>query len=211
MTFFISEETIKVDRITYIVDNFSNIHNLVTFPICSTIILLTIIPFISNGAYWLNLKFENWKKEQKNQIEKKQLLTLEQSLELREQLVLQENRFEKLLTDKNDEIKQLKGIIENYNLSHESKTTNIYDNETETIISDVLDKIKSNPTFTISFQKLIEIIQGGYQATERSDIPTNLITLLEVNNLIVSKGNGVYTLSESGKKLTKYFMDILMN
>jgi uncharacterized membrane protein YraQ (UPF0718 family) len=107
LTFFISEETLNVDKITYITENFSNINLLIYYPIISSVVILTIIPFISNGAFWLNLKFEKWKKEQKNQIERKQLLTLEQSIEIREQLVLQESRFDKLLNDKVSEINNL--------------------------------------------------------------------------------------------------------
>jgi len=210
LTFFISEKTLHVDKITYIFDHFSNFNILVTFPICSTVVLLTIIPFVSNGAFWLNLKFENWKKEQKNQIERKQLLTLEQSLELREQLISQESRFEKLLTDKNAEIKQLKEIIETQLKIKEPKdikTSSTINEQSDYIISDVLDKIKSNPTFSRSFEKLIELIQSGYKVTERSDISTKLITLLEVNNLIIPKGNGEYALSDSGKELTKNLID----
>jgi len=97
LTFFISEDKIKIDKISYISENLNDINNLIIYPLVSTLILLTVISFVSNGAFWLNLKFENWKKDKKNIEEKKQLLTLEQSIEIREQLLNQENRFTKLL------------------------------------------------------------------------------------------------------------------
>lgn len=171
---------------------------------------MTIIPFVSNGAFWLNLKFENWKKEQKNQIERKQLLTPEQSLELREQLISQESRFEKLLIDKNNEIKQLKEIIEKQleiKEIKETKTKPTKSDPSKEIISNVYNKIKSSSTFLSSFDQLISLIQSGDYITNRSVISSKLITLLEVNNLIIPKGGGIYTLSESGKELTKLLID----
>lgn len=207
LTFFISEKTLKVDKITYIFENCSNINVLIIYPICSTILLLTIIPFVSNGAFWLNLKFENWKKVQKNQIERKQLLTLEQSLELREQLIYQESRFEKLLLDKNNEIKQLKEIIEKQLETKETKTNPAKSDPNKEVILNVYNKIKNNSTFLSSFDKLINLIQGDNYIVGRSDVSSKLITLLEVNNLIIPKGNGVYTLTESGKELTKLLIE----
>lgn len=205
LTFFISEKTLQVDKITYISNNYSNIHHIVTFPLFSTIILLTIIPFISNGAYWLNLKFETWKKDQKNQIERKQLLTLEQSLDLREQLILQESRFENLLSDKNFEIKQLKDIIEQLNLKNtlDVKSTQTNSNQVNNDIIEIKNKISNSERLSKEFEKIIDFIQSGYKITDRSDISSKLITLLEVNDLINPKGGGLYSFTDKGKELIK--------
>ena len=206
LTFFISEETIQIDKITYITDNYSNIHHLVTFPIFSTIILLTVIPFISNGAYWLNLKFENWKKEQKNQIERKQLLTLEQSIELREQLISQESRFEKLLEDKNLEIKQLKEIVEQSDSRGSTQVKNEPKKKNQQNINDIYNKIKNDEKLSGEFDHMVELIQSGYKITDRSDVSAKLITLLDVNELIIPKGSGVYSISDSGRELIRLLL-----
>ena len=50
LTVFISESSINTDKINYIVSNFNDIHCLLIYPLISTIVLLTVVPFISNGA-----------------------------------------------------------------------------------------------------------------------------------------------------------------
>ena len=87
LSFLVSEDQLENNKIEYIVANYCNVHMLITGPVISTFLLLTVIPFISNGAYWLSINFENWKLKQKNLIESKQLLTVEQSIELREQIL----------------------------------------------------------------------------------------------------------------------------
>lgn len=206
LTFFISENKIKTNKISYITENFADIHHLLTYPILSTIVILTLIPFVSNGAYWLNLKFEQWKKDKKNEVEKKQLLTLEQSIEIREQLLNQENRFEKLLEDKNNEIDQLKAIIENSkNIVSESEVNiNTSGNSDFDSIAFRVREIDGDLT---EFQKILEFMQTGYQISDRSDISPKLITILEINDIIKSKGAGTYTLTEKGKEFTRKIID----
>src|SRR5688572_10158976 len=106
LTVFVSEDQVSGNKIDYIINNFSNPEYLLTYPLVSTFLLITIIPFLSNGAYWIELKFSKCKKDQKNIIDTKQLLTIEQSIDLREQIYKQEERFEKLLQSKNEEIRQ---------------------------------------------------------------------------------------------------------
>jgi len=113
LTFFINEENINKDKITYIVDNFSNIHNLVTLPLVSTFLLLTVVPFITNGAFWLHLNFNKWKIDKKHEVEKQQLLTLEQSIELRAEIANSKKQFEVMISGKNSEIESLKLQLKN--------------------------------------------------------------------------------------------------
>ena len=110
-TFFINEDKIDKNKIDYIVENFSDTSSLIWYPLLSTLILITLIPFISNGAFWLSLNFEKWRVNSKNKIEKKQLLTLEQSLQLRQQLLDYERKFESLLNQKDTEIKSCKNFL----------------------------------------------------------------------------------------------------
>ena len=97
LTLFVSESKIKETKIDYILSNYADVHFLITYPIISTAILITLVPFISNGAYWLSLKFKKWKIDKKNEIEKTQLLSLEQSINLRKELRENELEFEKIL------------------------------------------------------------------------------------------------------------------
>ncbi|NQY07917.1 MAG: hypothetical protein HRT71_00165 [Flavobacteriales bacterium] len=61
LTLFISEDKISVNKIDYIVDELYNIHLLVTLPLISTAIFITLVPFVSNGAFWLSMKFKMWR------------------------------------------------------------------------------------------------------------------------------------------------------
>lgn len=90
VTFIINQDKIPGTKIDYILNNFSDINYTVTYPLISTVLLLTLVPFITNGAFWLSLKFQQWRSDQKNAIEKRQLLTLEQSILLREEIINQE-------------------------------------------------------------------------------------------------------------------------
>jgi len=114
LTLFVSEEKINTNKIDYIISNYSDICHILIYPLISTIILITLVPFITNGAYWISLIFNRWKKNRKHIVEKNQLLSLEQSIELREQISEQEIKFEKLLDKEKKEIERLKQVNESY-------------------------------------------------------------------------------------------------
>jgi len=208
LTFFISEDKIKIDKISYISENLNDINNLIIYPLVSTLILLTVISFVSNGAFWLNLKFENWKKDKKNIEEKKQLLTLEQSIEIREQLLNQENRFTKLLEDKNDEINQLASIIEEAKASSFESNKFPKGNAKKSFDFEQLSKkIKALDKNLSAYQKILSFMQSGYKISDRSDIPSKLITVMEINDIIESKGNGRYSITEKGKDVSRKLLE----
>lgn len=111
LTLFISESSIDSTKIDYIIENYCNIHALVTLPLISSALLITVVPFISNGAYWLSLKFDKWRSDKKNEIERSKLLTLEQSIQIRNEMSEQEEKFKKSLDGNENEIKILKGQV----------------------------------------------------------------------------------------------------
>lgn len=113
LTIFVSEDKIPIDKINYIVANYSNFWSLVGFPLLSTIILLTGMQYVSNWAYYLSLYFLNLKKNKKRQYESKELLTIEQSIELRTSLHEFQTKYEKMLESKDADIKNLNLSIEN--------------------------------------------------------------------------------------------------
>ncbi len=201
LTIFISEDIIEGNKIDFILANYSEIHYLTTYPLLSSLLLLTIIPFFSNGAYWLSLKFNKWKKDQKNIVDMKQLLTIEQSIDLREQISKQEERFEKLLENKNNEIKQLNLVIDDYKKSRtqpKTKTTETPEiNQKE--LRDLALKIKTNPKQSQEYEVLTRYIQGGYKVTGTDKISTNFIASLESHDIIANKGAGTYQYTEKGK------------
>jgi hypothetical protein len=212
-TFFIGEDKIDKNKIDYIVENFNDTSFLIWYPILSTIILLTIIPFVSNGAYWLSLKFEKWRVDNKNEIEKKQLLTLEQSIQLREQIIESERKFDSLLQNKNDEIKQLKGIIEEKESGKNVKTGFIEkDSEADKIEQEVIkifNKIKGNNKLRNARKIINEYIQGGYASLSKDEnIDSNVLSYFEANSLIEPLEKGMYKWTEKGKRLNQLINDL---
>lgn len=76
LTIFVDQDKITGNKIDFILNNYNNVWHFVFFPLISTFILLTLVPFITNAAYWSDLKFKTWRVNQKNTIEGKRLLTI---------------------------------------------------------------------------------------------------------------------------------------
>jgi len=206
LTFFVSQEKIDSNKIDYIVNNFSNIGNILIFPLTSSIFIITIVPFITNGAYWLSLKFNKWRVDQKNIVDNKQLLSIEQSIELREQISKQEERFAKLVEDKNLEIKQLNLQIQEYQKKEPTVTLeNLPSNENDNIqppdeLSIFADRVKNNPKELKEYENIIDYIQRGYSPVSKPDVSGKFITLLESYDIINRKQSSSYAITETGKR-----------
>ena len=108
ITFFGKEEYLGCGKLDYILIYLYSPENFYLYPIAVVAFLLLVFPFISNGAYYLHLKFKSWKENKRNEIENKTLLSVEQSLKLRESLRNQVEAFNNLTKDKELEIKSLK-------------------------------------------------------------------------------------------------------
>lgn len=198
VTLFVSEDKISSNKIDYIVANYSDIHHLVTYPLISTVVLLTLTPFLVNGSYWISLSFANWRLNQKNLIEKKQLLTVEQSIELREQILKQEERFLKLVEDKNLEIEQLKEIISEYD---SSKVETIEDNNDE--LKELASRFKNNNEEMETLNIIIRAIQSNYRQSDNSET-TRILALLESYLLIDKSDSALYKFTNRGKKFLRF-------
>lgn len=199
VTFFISENELCCNKIDYITYCCNNTNHLIWNPLLSTLILLTIIPFISNGTYWLSINFNKWKIDQKNKVELRQLLTVEQSIELREQIFNQEEKFSKLVEDKNTEIETLK--LQLSTLSQSSKSVD--NSEAEELLK-LSERIKKNPSELSSFKFIINCIQSNYRIEATKD-SSDVLILLEAYNLIDKSNSSLYKLTDTGKKFLKYF------
>ncbi|MCG8734722.1 hypothetical protein [Tenacibaculum finnmarkense] len=198
LTFFISENKIAKSKIDYIVENYSDTHHIITYPLISTAILITLIPFLANGAYWISLSFSNWKLTKKNLIEKKQLLTVEQSIELREQILKQEERFSKLVNDKNLEIKQLNDII----LERNSLKKEIIDDSLKEI-KELAERFNNNPTEIKTLNVIIRAIQSNYRQ-EDNDETVKILSLLESYLIIDKTDSALYKFTKNGKRFLRY-------
>ena len=213
VTFIVDSDKLDQNRIDYIVTNLNDPGNLIWYPILSTIILITIIPFISNGAYWISLKFEQWRIDNKHKIERKQLLTLEQSIQLREQLLDYEKKFETLLKEKDEEIKELKLLIEKSSEEKNNQDRNIVidsdEDKEERSAIEIFNKVKDNNKLLDSFYTISDSLQKGISdLTFNQRLDTKTLSFFEANDIIQHNGKGNYRWTTKGKRLRQLIFDL---
>lgn len=217
LTLFIDEKTIEKDKISYIIENFSDLNHLITYPLISTAILIIIVPFVSNGAYWISLHFNQWKINKRNEVQKKELLTLEQSINLREQIKSQEKRFEELLEDKNLRVKQLETEINLLKKSDKISGEQVIDiaqKDVEQIknkeISSVTMLINKSEELTKTFDLLSSMVLHKWKLSDlnQSSKPKNeSVNFFIANSIIEQDVNGRFSFTDYGKEIAKNILN----
>ena len=201
VTFFVEQARLKENKIDYIINQCNDIHHLITFPLISTILILTLVPFLTNGAYWITLIFDEWRNTKKNEIEGKRLLTLEQSIMLRTELQDQEESFDKLLKGKNDEIELLRSQLNAALTKDKDSTPKIISVEEQ--YKDELDDFFNNQKVLKFIDKVAYYAQTGYRL---SDVPVDIVSYYVANDLIKSTGTSTYAFTEKGKYFLKEYL-----
>ncbi|UUW10284.1 hypothetical protein NLG42_05635 [Flavobacterium plurextorum] len=209
LTFFVDQDKLDKIKIDFIMDNYNDVWHLVYFPLISTFTLITIIPFLTNGAYWLDLKFTTWRVNQKNEIEGKRLLTLEQSIKLRSELRELEESFDKLLEKKNEEIKVLKDQFETSSIKDVSQpSTRKTSKGTNYSISDYRS-LQSNGKAFMHFSEIVKSIKSTNQFPEKLEEDVKEYYL--VNEIIYGQNDGYngkdYFLTFKGEQMYKEFFN----
>jgi hypothetical protein len=205
ITLFMDKSAIP-NKLDFIHRYLYNQAHLIWFPLVSTIILLTIVPFINNGAFWLDMKFRKWRIDQRHEIEKKQLLTVEQSLLLREQIKSQEERFQKITAEKEQEIKILEAeLLEATKKPEEKVITVKAPKEKERTEADILFERIKNKKYVKEFLAIGKMINKD-EYIDNDDASANYFLEL---GLLKSKGvsyNGrsrMYALTPEGEIVLK--------
>lgn len=147
ITFFeASTEELKFGKIEYIKSYLAqNNFQIYWGPIISVIFILLIIPFISNGSYWISLQFNQWKVNQKIKIENKSILSKEKSIQLMSEIQNIEIKFGSLVDEKNELIKSLENdlkIIKEEKSNLKKENTN-----QKKLINENKNKNNFNPPF----------------------------------------------------------------
>jgi hypothetical protein len=209
LTFFVDQDKIAENKIDFILKNYNDVLHLTFYPLISTIFLLTLVPFLTNAAYWLDLKFTTWRVSQKNEIEGKRLLTIEQSIKLRSELRELENNFEKLLEKKNEEIARLQNEI-NSELSQNTISSNTTENgkgRSYTVAD--FNNLYSKPKLYAKLKNLVKTINETYQVPE--DINDDEKEFFLVNEIISEEDDGYgkisYDMTYKGKQIYKEFFN----
>ncbi|MDE1326933.1 hypothetical protein L9W97_17525 [Vibrio aestuarianus] len=208
VTLFVSEKELPFHKLEWIETYALNLGNLFYKPIISTILLLTIMPFVSNGFYWLHLRFNKWKVDKRNSIEMKSLLTLEQSIEIRRQMENMSNTLSHTIENKDLEIKQLKAQLESLQSDEPIKIrNNVSEANTQTSSNDnrgLALQIVESPSLSESFDAVLEYIQAGWTGAHSDEkISSRDLAFLEAHDVIQSKGDGAYIFGPEGKSVLK--------
>jgi hypothetical protein len=221
LTLFVSEDEIKETKIEYIIKNYSDQWPLYWYPLISTATFILIVPFIANGAYWVHLQFNQWKLNKKNEVEKNQLLTVEQSVAIRMELRESEVEFEKVVSKKESEITLLKKQI----TALEAKIQDIEKQKVEQRPSKIVPKLVPNPdtlgptnlapknynefkqnaTVFKYFPEIIESINMNQSFPPRT--PERIKEFFLVNDIIRKRITGDHEFTPLGKTFYKAYFN----
>ena len=83
-------------------------------PLISTGILVTVVPFVSNGSYYLSQKFKQWRINQRNKIEGATLITKDQYAEMQTEIGRKDTEFKETLTNRQEDLKTALANIQDY-------------------------------------------------------------------------------------------------
>lgn len=201
VTFFVSEKKLNTSKIEYISSQLSNVNFSVTYPIISTAVLILIFPFIANGAYLVSLRFDKWKREKRNEVENTQLLSIEESIALRESIVQQEERLDQIINNKDKEISSLKALVSQLQKNSPQKVIESKTKFQDRRYSKEYEEISAKSLFINNIDRISKYIQSGYGF---DDLPNNAVAFFVGNDLIQKKG-GSYDFTEKGKFFLKEF------
>lgn len=227
LTLFINKDEITGTKIDFIVKNYSNHWDLITLPAISTLILLTIMPFLTIGAYWLQLWFNDKRLIIKNKIEKNQVLTIQQSNAIRKEIRESEKLLNDLVIKKDetikylqDEIDALKNEIEDISIKNR-KLAEVTNKSSEpnkpwempdSTAQDVdFELLKNN---RIAYDNYLETAKSISNTNEvPMNLDRNILEFYIVNGYVArSKSYKEYSLTEKGKIVyKKMFNDTFSN
>jgi len=96
-----------LQRIAVLQDTLINLRSGFLYPAATSIVLVVLYPFASTAAYWVWLRFKSWQRALRNQVERRTLLSIEESIELRLELQRRDDRIQGLLSEKSREIERV--------------------------------------------------------------------------------------------------------
>lgn len=169
------------------------------------------------------MKFENWKIEKKKIIERAQILTFEQSISLREEVNLQQRKFETAFASKDLEIKQLKEILTDKDkeieilrkwLEDMEKASKVFQEAKElhdkmppiNEEQEMYNRILQSSSLKRDFETAMDLMQNG-SALAGNWVSSKFIALLESKNYIDNKGDWKYQFTEKWKKLQSEYIN----
>lgn len=217
LTLFVDSNEIDGTKLDFIIKNYSESSNVFWYPILVTILLITVFPFITYLAYWANLYFTDLRKNRKNEVEKNQVLTVEQSLRIKTEIQNQKENFNKLLEDKDSEINilklQIEGLREEYTERVSAKPLK---KSTLELINDqnkledqnsLFQKLLSDKRVEKDLSLIIWGIENYDKARKHQDVISDSVAKLRANAIIKKDSNNKDYFSDFGNEFLKYYYE----
>ncbi|HRE74312.1 MAG TPA: hypothetical protein PLR45_06445 [Flavobacteriales bacterium] len=197
VTLFINADDLSNNKMDYIANEI-NLCHAVLLPLASTLVFIGLMPFITNEAYRITLGFRKKRKEYKQKIENEQLLSKEESFAIRQEILNTEQKFDELLKSKNNEIEQLKGIIQNNSIN---KNNNGYENENEKEeFTQIINNILTSPPTIEDYRALLRWIQQGYTMGSPDAPNQDIVSYLESAGIITKNDKAIYNFTAKGER-----------
>ena len=215
-TVFVDSDEIEGNKLDFIIQNYLEVANTIWLPLLATVLLITIFPFITYLAYWANLYFSSLRKKKKNQVEKNQLLTLEESSLIKIEIQNQKIRFNELLVDRDERIKELENQVEilssknivtepeiNSSITNESTLDIIRKDTEEENLNNLFDKLLDDVDLIKDLENIIFGIEQYNSASYNAN--TNSVGKLRANGIIERNEQRKDYLTDVGKKFLKHY------
>lgn len=113
LTLFVSQEYIKpLTKIDYILKNNSNFLYLLVGPFLSAIVLITLVPFLTNRLFKVYLYFEKERIKSKEDLNLARRITIEEAAQIRNEMLEKDTKNQQQITAKVSEVTLLKEQVE---------------------------------------------------------------------------------------------------
>lgn len=164
-----SDDSKLKDKLDFVNSAFINLNHNLWYPLISTFFLVLIYPLITTGSFYIWLRYKKWQGDLRNEIEGKQLLTLEQSIRLRQDYKDLTDTFAHISLGKDEELKTKQAEMEflSKKLDEEKRAR-------ETLAQSTLDKDEELQKNRFEIDKLKTLIKIKEEETPRISIKGQL-------------------------------------
>ena len=210
---FASDATMSFEtKLSFIESNYLNYQHNLILPFISAIFLITIYPFLTTGSLWIWLKFRKWQVDLKNQIDKQQLLTLEQSVSIRLELEEYQDKIDRLMRVKNEELQKLRVENEqlrmlNQNRPVEKRKITAPIQTSDQRYDEDFEEFLSNSEVVSYFPTIMDAVQNSSWIT--TDLaPGHVLSYYTSNDIITRRDpkESKYDFTAKGKYFVKQFL-----
>jgi len=209
VTFFIDQSRLgdATNKIDYIFKHCDSFWLLVAGPLASTGAIIFLLPYVTNFAFKKTAEFDRKRKDIQIEIDRTQLLTIDQSVKILRQVEEQKESFKILLSSRDEEIELLKkqrdsALKEKSEINPEVNPPDpTIKTLTDFVYEEELNKFMNNEALTKWFDRISVYVQDR---TPMYNIPNDVQNYYLSNDLIEKAEKG-FNFTEKGKYFLKQY------